>query len=253
MFSGRLQKRPSKLWRFNLNFEEAPDSQYFGLISYYKKLLMEKGGRLRMRRMIMETSFKYWMPVMIPLSSRDVAVNAAIICVHQLEKKVDELLGDAKYVRVSGSGSDRDGMRERVSLEYTMQLNREDENEDLLGIFLKERGMINMSAQEKILEASDAFWGVEALKALNYTEEEIKKKKEYCIARLRKQSQLIGRLFPEIRESDISTVPFMGQEKEERLEERPEVIYSSSLEEEVLGDSDIDMIMDIGENMLSDL
>ena len=189
---------------FRFRCRVAPDSEYFGILSYYKKLKRERGGRAGVRRLILENAFNYWQPFVSLPENRGKAVDSAVICIYRLERKIEEL--KAELALGGGEKSLNELPRaSEIVFNLVSRITKNNPAEIELARYLKEKE--NFSPFEKILWSSDALSGVTAYRELKiYDGKQIREKTEKCISGLKQHVRFLYRFFPEISEHSESKV-----------------------------------------------
>lgn len=183
---------------FRFRCRVTSDSEYFGILSYYKELSRLKRGQARVRKLILANAFNYWQPFVCLKKERQKALESAVICMYRIERKIEGLKAELASRSGGESLSERPESSEIV-FALVSRITRNNPSEIELARYLREKE--NFSSFEKILWSSDAFSGVTAYRELKiYDGKQIREKTEKCIDQLEQHLRFLHRFFPEISE-----------------------------------------------------
>lgn len=201
-------KKPNFDLRFHCTVPAG--SEYFGILSYYQKMMGRNGGRSKVRALILESASYFWRPLLRMSEDRRGASDLATVCVHKMMRKIEELKNEPE---ISGEGRVLKEEPSSPQLSFTIVSRITGNYPGAIELARYLRSDEHFSPFEKILWSSDAFHGVTAYRELGiYEEERIREKAEYCIGELERQIGLFERLFADIAPA-LSSAPTIGSNR----------------------------------------
>jgi hypothetical protein len=196
---------------FDLRFhcQVSAKSEYFGVLGYYQNIMGRDGGRSKVRDLILESASYFWRPLIRMGSDRREAIDLATVCVHKIQRKIEELEGLKSELESSRGERVLKDVPKEDELIFAIVSRITGNHQGAIELARYLRGDEHFSPFEKILWSSDAFHGVTAYRELGiYDDGRVREKAEYCIGELERQIGLFYRLFP-----DVETVPALPERK----------------------------------------